>query len=212
MNIKSIEIWKLAFTFHFHNWKRLIPLFPFLFIPVFSDALHSLIIRHVINKEEYKNYKLIKNAKSLFLPLLLMKLYFWFKAVLWGFIPIIGIIKDFRYRMYWAMASNVAVFEGVFGKDGRTRCIELVDNDFSGIGARTFITIPGLLVMLCFIYLAIFSDVFRISLGFWMVIFAIYWISVPVSATVNTLYYLHLNKEEPIEGSEKIADIKEPEI
>lgn len=212
MNIKSIDIWKLAFTFHFRYWKRLIPVFPFLFVPVFSDALHSLTIRHVMNKEEYENHKLIDTAKVLFLPLLLMKLHFWSRAVLWGFIPILGIIKDFRYRMYWAMASNVAVFEGVFGEVGRKRCIELVDNDFSGIGARTFVTIPGLLVVLCFLCLVIFSGIFKSSLGFWMVIFAIYWISVPVSATVNTLYYLHLNKEEPIEESDKIADLKESEI
>ena len=162
--------------------------------------------------DENETRKILKTARVLFFPLLTMKLYFWFRSLLWSLVPIYGIVKDFRYRMYWAMASNVAVFESLFGKDGRKRCIELVENDFSGIGARTFVTIPGLLVVFCFLYLAIFSDVFKVSLGFWMVIFASYWISVPVAATVNTLYYLHLCREGLIEETDSSDSLEGSEI
>jgi hypothetical protein len=143
---ESIKIWKKAVVFHLENLMHLVPIFPVLFIPIVSDAMYSLLI-----SQQNKN-KSISPGQALqkvwrFLPSLFsMKFSFECAAIFWGVIPIYGIIKGIEYRLYWAMASNVLVFEGLSGEVGRNRCQELIQDSSRGIGIRTLVTVPSLLI------------------------------------------------------------------
>jgi len=130
------------------------------------------------------------------LPLLSMKLYFEGAAVLWGFIPIYGIIKGIRHRLHWAMASNVLVFEKLSGEAGRKRCRELIQEAFS-LGVRTLLTVPALLIvgfLLAWLVAGMVFEAFY-SVGFWVLIAVIFWMSIPASGAVNTFLYLEIQKD-----------------
>ena len=133
MHLSSLDIWKQAIRFHITNWRKLLPILPLLVIPVLSDALHSLLIKQGIERGEVLPFQAFKQVWRLIPSLLGMKLYFEFAAVLWAFISIYGIIQGAKHRMYWAMGSNVIVFEDLSGKAGRERCRELVKGFLGGI-------------------------------------------------------------------------------
>jgi hypothetical protein len=198
MRFRSVAIWKQAIVFHLAHWNNFLPILPLLFIPVFTDALHSLLIKQDIERREFFPLQAVKEVWRLVPSLLGMKLYFESAALLWGFIPIYGIIRGVKHRMYWSMASNVLVFEGLSGKAGRQRCRELVKGFLGGIGIRTLITIPALLItvlLIAFVIGATFVETNR-SYGFWIFIALVFWISIPGSAAVNTFLYTDIVKVE----------------
>jgi hypothetical protein len=126
-----------------------------------------------------------------------MKLYFEGAALLWGFVPIYGIIRDIRHHLHWAMASNVLVFEGLSGGAGRNRCRELIQESFS-LGVRTLVTVPGLLFV-AFILAWVMSGMFfeaLYSYGFWVLIAAVFGMVIPLSGAVNTFLYLAIAKRD----------------
>jgi len=198
MNIKSIDIWKLALSFHYTYRKDLLKFLPFIFIPVFGDGLHSILISKLFNNDRPQFGESLGDALRLFLKIFYMKFYFWFFATLWSFVPIYGIIKGLHYRKYWAMASNVAVFESLTGTLGIDRCIDLVTNDHSHIGARTFITLPSLFVLLFTLLFLLLTENFPLSFWFWFYIFSIIWLTIPVSSALNTIYYVKLAEKEQV--------------
>jgi len=119
MPYKSLAIWNQALSFHFSHWKTLLPVLPFLCLPVVGDVFHSLIICQKVQGKGLRPMEAVREVWRNLLPLFSMKLYFEGAAVLWGFVPIYGIIKSIRYRLYWAMASNGL---GALGS-GITNCV-----------------------------------------------------------------------------------------
>ncbi|MGD9076618.1 MAG: hypothetical protein PVJ69_15475 [Desulfobacteraceae bacterium] len=127
MSLESLGIWNQAIRFHIRNWSKLIPVFTLLVIPVLTDALHSLLIKHEIESVEVSPLQAVKQVWRLIPSLLGIKLYFECAAFLWGFVPIYGIIQGVKHRKYWAMGSNVLIFENLSGDTARERCRELVE-------------------------------------------------------------------------------------
>jgi hypothetical protein len=128
--------------------------------------------------------------------LLGMKLYFEGIALLWGFIPIYGLIQGVKHRLHWAMASNVLVFEELSGEAGRKRCRELVEDFSKGLAGKTLITVRVLLfagILLIWAISGSFYETFH-SYGLLIVIAAIFWVFIPASGAVNTFLYLEMIK------------------
>jgi hypothetical protein len=169
-----------------------------LVIPILTDALHSLLIKQEIENGEILPSHAIKQVWTLIPSLLGIKLYFECAAILWAFVPIYGIIQGAKHRMYWAMCSNVLVFENLPGKAGRKRCRELVKGFRGGIGVRTLITIPALLVTMFLILWVVNASFIETSTtyGVWVLIVLVFWIIIPASAAVNTFFYLREKESE----------------
>jgi len=193
MPSKSLAIWKRSLSFHFSNWKTLLPIFILLCLPVVGDVLHSLLIAQKIQGKPLRPGQAVREVWSLLPSVLRMKLYFEGAALLWGFVPIYGIIRDIRHRLHWAMASNVLVFENLSGEAGRNRCRELIQEAFS-MGVRTLVTVPVLLMvgfLLAWLIGGMVWEAFY-SYGFFVLIVASFWIIIPGSGGANTFFYLQI--------------------
>ena len=196
MPSKSLAIWNQALSFHFNNWKTLLPVFPLLCLPVVGDVLHSLLICQKVQGKGLLPMQAVREVWRNLLPLFSMKLYFEDAAVLWSFIPIYGIIKGIRHRLHWAMASNVLVFENLSGEAGRKRCRELIQEAFS-LGVRTLVTVPSLLFVgfiLVWVIGGMFFETYY-SYGFAVLIATTFWMIIPASDAVNTFLYLKIQKD-----------------
>ena len=194
MRFRSLAVWKQAVIFHLTYWKKLLPVFPLLCFPVVGDALHSLLISQEVQRKNLFPGQAARDVWSLLPSLFAMKLYFEGAAFLWGLIPIYGIIQGVKHRLHWAMASNVLVFEGLSGAAGRNRCRELVRDFSRGIGARTLVTVPSLLItgfLLAWLIGGTFFGPFY-PYGFWVLIATMFWIIIPGSGAVNTFLYLEM--------------------
>ena len=121
-----------------------------------------------------------------------MKFYFFIAATLWGYLPIIGWFKGLDYRLNWAMASNVLIFEKTSGFIGIRRCVELRKELKYQNALRTLFTIPSLLPILCLLFASISISLFDDSMFYWVSFAAILIIFIPLSAVVNTLVYLDI--------------------
>ena len=196
MPSKSLIIWKRSLSFHFSNWKTLLPIFPLLCLPVVGDVLHSLLIAQINQGKHLHPVQAVREVWSYLPSVLGMKLYFEGAALLWGFVPIYGIFRDIRHRLHWAMASNVLIFENLSGEGGRDRCRELIQEAFPS-GVRTLFTVPSLLLV-GFLLVWVISGMFLDSLyfyGFWVLIVASFWIVIPGSGAANTFFYLQIRNK-----------------
>ncbi len=131
-----------------------------------------------------------------------MKIYFEAAAFLWAFVPIYGILQAIRHRQYWAMASNVLVFEGLSGEAGRHRCRKLVQDFSKGVGIRALVTIPSLAFTGLLIAWLIIGSLFEASYSYGFLAFVVlsYWIVVPLSGAVNTFLYLYIREQRNSES------------
>ncbi len=193
MRFSNLAIWKQALTFHVATWRALLPLLPLALLPLVGDVLHAVLIRQRTRQQSLSAGPAVRETFAAVPPVLAMKFSFELAAFLWAFLPIYGWFKSIRHRLYWAMASNVVVFEGLTGRAGRRRCRELVESLPQGTGIRTLVTIPSILVAGFLLALAIGIEVFDTPYVFWICLLAIVWITLPWSAAVNTLFYLELS-------------------
>ena len=130
--------------FHIDNFARVLPIIPICFVPVVTDALHTILL------ESYRKHgdidplgsvrQVWKHVPSLFE----MKIFHEGAAFLWSFVPVYGIIKGINHRISWAMASNVLIIEGKSGAEGRWRCEQLCDSEIKNISIRALVIIPAL--------------------------------------------------------------------
>lgn len=92
------------------------------------------------------------------------------------------------------MASNVIVFEGLFGENGRKRCCELIDNYSREMAVRTLVTVP---VLLMAVLVLIWTAAGRINepfyiYGFWTLTALLVWVVLLGSGATNTFLYLEM--------------------
>jgi hypothetical protein len=125
--------------------------------------------------------------------LLAMKLWFELRAFAWAFVPIYGLLQGLRHRLFWAMASNVLVFEGLSGEAGRARCRALVEGDSLGLVLRTLNTIPLLLTVPLAVGFVGGTALVEAdySVGLWLYLAAMVAV-VPGLSAVNTFLYLQI--------------------
>jgi hypothetical protein len=170
---------------------ELLPLFPLLFIPLWTDCYHSVLV-----KQETENGGEIMPMRAIWETLLMMpsfiptKLKFFFAAYLWSLLPIIGWYKDFVYRIRWAMTSNVVVFEKVEGDQAKEKCEQLSDIVFRRKGTNALFAIPSILSFCVIVFFALTTAAYASPVFFWVSVIAACWILLPGSAVVNTFVYL----------------------
>ncbi len=197
MNTESrgvFSVWRDAAGFHLRYWRDLAGIFPLLLVPVLGDLLHSLLIRQSLQQGNISCKQALGESWGNVLSLLTMKFSFELPAFFWGLIPIYGYIKAIRNRLYWGMASNVMVFEGLSGTDGRSRCRELIENYSQGSGVRPLVIIPSFIFVAILVAWVVGGSVYEplYSYGFLIFLVACFWVFVPWSAAANTFFYLQL--------------------
>lgn len=203
-----MNYWKRAVYFYHKHFLTLFLIFPFLFIPVFTDCLHSELIRQERDSGELHVMSAIGVAGKGFFLLFSMKLHFVITATLWGYIPIIGWFKDLDHRINWAMASNVLVFEKLRGSLGRKRCVELRKSLDTQMALRTLFTIPFVLTTICLLFAALFISLFNHPIFYWIAFLSFFSIILPLSAVVNTLVYLSIPEKESIVSIKRTEGVK----
>ena len=189
--MNSTDVWKKALSFHARNFGLLLPIFPLLFVPIVSDALHTILIGQMQEGRIQQRSEMVLKAFQAVPKLLGMKLYFWGAAVLWAFVPVYGWIKEIDYRLAWGMASNVLLLEGTANRTGIARCYEIIEKPEKGSLIRSLFTIPsmGLFCLACI-------SVIPTSAMYWGSVLLILWVSIPVSAAANTYCYVQLRGVE----------------
>jgi hypothetical protein len=192
----SINVWKQAAAFYKENWKDLAGLLPVFFIPVVADAFTACLIAQQRSTGKLQPFKAFVAALVATPHLFMVKLRFVCIAALWSFLPVIGWYKIVRYRMYWAMASNVIVFEDIPDEFVSKRCKRLVELVSPERSLRTLITIPALLEFFMFLVFAVGAIVLQGPLYFWICVFILLGVICPMSGAVNTFLYLSLPEEK----------------
>jgi hypothetical protein len=158
---------------------------------------YSLLVRQEIKDGTLLSGQAVREVWRVVPRLFIMKAYFEGAALLWSLIPIYGIIKAVQHRLYWAMASNVLVFEGLSGEAARTRCRDLSRKSSTGI--RTLVTVLAFLVtglLIVWVVGGTFLETIH-SFGFWVLIVLTLWVAIPLSGAVNTFLYLAICKDNP---------------
>ncbi len=102
-----------------------------------GDALHSVLIAQEREPGGIHVRRAVREAVRITRPLAAMKLAFEGAAIAWAVIPIYGVVQGMRHRLYWAMASNVVVFERLTGEAGRARCCAIANGDGLSLALST---------------------------------------------------------------------------
>jgi hypothetical protein len=169
---------------------------PLLCLPILGDVLSSILVREEMRATRFKVSEIVKESLSKSIKLISVKFYFEIRGFFWAFIPIYGYIKALRHRQYWAMASNVLIFEGKEGRPAIERCKAIIEDTQDGLATRALVTIPVIFVGLLFIIWAIVGT-YKEALyfpSFVALLLLTYVIAVPFSGIVNTILYLTISK------------------
>lgn len=192
----AFGIWGRVFGFYVEHWLDLLVILPLLFLPVFTDALHTLLIQQHIRQQALRMGDSLKQALKTTMPLLGVKWAFCWRSALWGIIPLIGWVKCAQLRVARGMASNVMLLEGASDEVCRLRSENLSRHRDRGLLVRTLVTIPALLYMST-IVLCVMGE--QLAAGGWVfafwIVFAL-WIVLPASAAANTFAYLEVASQQ----------------
>jgi hypothetical protein len=190
----SVEIWRHALGFQLRHFPRLVPILPLLVLPVLGDALQSVLIAQERSGGAIDVQRAVREALRVTPRLAAMKLAFEGAALAWAFVPIYGIIQGMRHRLYWAMASNVIVFEQLSGEAGRARCRLLAEADGLPLALWTLVKLPAMLALfLLVLWLGVATALDQgYSTGLFLWLAASFWVASPGSAAANTFLYLEI--------------------
>ncbi len=202
------KIWKEALRFYHTNIDKFIFIFPLLFIPVFVDALLTIMIVQKRTSAQINVSETVTKAISKTGVLFFLKLRYEVSGGLWSLIPIFGWFKVYRHRTYWAMASNVIAYENLPMHLAIRRCPQLIDFVPIGKCFRTLITIPTLIEVLLLIAIGVGTIVLDNSIIFIIGIISFFWTFLPWSAAVNTILYFSLPQDKVKETLNELRIIR----
>ena len=189
-----MRLWRRALSFHLRHLPQMLVILPLLIVPVLGDALHSVLIRQERETGRIEVLDAVREAARITLPLAAMKIAFEGAAIAWAVIPIYGVIQGMRHRLFWAMASNVVVFEGLTGEAGRSRCRAIANADGLGLALWTLVKLPEIFFTAVFaLWLGITTVLNRgYAPGLLVAVIIVLWLGGPASAAVNTFLYLDI--------------------
>ena len=201
LRFPNLSLWKGALKFDLKYWSDLIFVFPILFVPVWTDCYHSVLVRQAIDNEgKIDAEDAIFETMRLFPSFVSTKFKLYLVAYLWAYVPIIGWYKDYRYRLKWAMASNVHVFEIDVEESILRRCNELADLVIQKKCSNALWLIPYLLFFGVLVAGLVALTALHSSVVFWICAVFGGWIVFPGSALVNTLVYLRITENPASES------------
>lgn len=189
-----MRLWRRALSFHLRHLPQMLVILPLLIVPVLGDALHSVLIGQERETGRIEVLRAVREAARITLPLAAMKIAFEGAAIAWAVIPIYGVIQGMRHRLFWAMASNVVVFERLTGEAGRSRCRAIANGDGLGLALWTLVKLPAVFVTIIFaLWLGITTLLNHgYAGGLLAAVIAVLWLAGPGSAAVNTFLYLDI--------------------
>jgi uncharacterized integral membrane protein len=202
--ISNVALWRKAVRFHLRYHVELLPVLPLLFIPMWTDCYHSIVIRRANeNNGHIHTGEAVGRAFKLFPTFVSKKFGIFAIAYLWGLIPIIGWYKAYRFRIKWAMVSNVLVFEKLKGQSIYKRCDELANRVIKEKRSSALWVIPSLLFFLFLLLFLLGTSAMESSFFFWVSVVLSIYLFLPCSAVVNTLVYLSVTNKLPAERMKK---------
>jgi hypothetical protein len=191
----SWEIWGKALRFYSEHIYQLLPAFPLLFIPFFTDCFLSEIIRH--ERDNDGNLDISSAATTsagCAWSHLSMRVRFLIPSILWAYIPVYGWYRDLEHRVDMALVSNVIAFEGLTGTTGIKRCIELRSSTDWKMAVRSLLEIPTLLGLILIGGLAFFLTFASLRGTFAVFVALSLFLVFPMSAAANTFFYLSITE------------------
>jgi len=198
MERSGFAIWRDSVSFGLSIARWAYWAIPLLCIPILGDVMSSILVREDMKTaNRLKSAEILAESLSKSIRLFMVKLYFGIRGLLWAFIPIYGYIKALRHRQYWAMASNVLIFEGQTGSTAIERCRAIIDETQDGLATRALLTVPAILEGVLFAIWAIGGTLNEKLYfpSFVLLLVLLYVIAVPFSGIVNTILYLSITKE-----------------
>jgi hypothetical protein len=163
---------------------------PLLFVPVITDALHTLLIAQHRRNQQLNVRQAVIQAVDSSGALLRVKALLWLRGSLWAMLPIIGWVNAIKMGLAWGLCSDVLLLEGKMGTACRERSVELSQSAEAGFLVRSLITIPTILLIsgaVPYVVADTFvggSWPFFVWLTFW------FWVMLPASGAANTFAYL----------------------
>jgi hypothetical protein len=191
----TLDVWVNVFRFYYEHCLDVLVILPFLFVPVFTDALHTILVHQHMEVRKLRVGEALQKAAQVSVPLFRLKWAFWWRSSLWSLIPLVGWVKDAQLRVAWGMASNVMLLEGKTGLAGRQRAAELSQHPARGLLIRTLVTLPSLFFISISILYVWSEGVIQSDWLYRLWIMISLWIILPASATANTLAYLNVIKQ-----------------
>lgn len=184
---------------------ELIPVIPLLILPFWTDCYHSVLLHQVHDNNDgtIHPFQAIGETFRLLPSFILEKLGLYVIAFLWGLIPLLGWYKDYRYRIKWAMISNILVFEQSPEPSALKRCDELADLVIMKERSHALWAIPSSFYFFILLFLMLGTTLFATSLFLWISILLSIYIFLPCSATVNTLVYISISDHLSLDRLEK---------
>jgi uncharacterized integral membrane protein len=207
-NISNLELWKTAVRFHLQHHVELLPILPLLLIPVWTDCYHSILIRQANENNGFIHPgEAIERTFKLFPTFVSKKLGIFAIAYLWALIPIIGWYKGYRFRIKWAMVSNVVVFEKLKGQSTYKRCDDLANLVIKKKRSIALWVIPSLLFFMILLVFMLGTTAIESSFFFWALVVLSIYLLLPCSAVVNTLVYLSVTDNLSVERIQKRSSV-----
>ncbi|HKC93496.1 MAG TPA: hypothetical protein VKB81_05690 [Nitrospira sp.] len=199
----SLAVWADVFRFYTQYPVQLLMILPLLFLPVLTDALHTLLVAQHRRNQQLNVGQAVIQAVDWSGPLLMVKAHLWLRGIPWAMLPVIGWVKNVKLRLAWGLCSNVLLLEGKVGTACRVRSEELSQSAEMGFLVRSLITMPAILLIISVVPY-VFADafvegswLFFVWLAFW------FWVMLPASGAANTFAYLAVVSPSHSEGASR---------
>ncbi len=204
----AFGLWWEALRFHLTYAAALAAGAPLLCIPIYTDVLHSYVIRNA----DAGGVRLGSAAREALraLPVTTrIKLAAELRGLAWGLVPLLFIRRVVEHRLAWGLASNVVAFEGLTGAVAAARCRALARRGFD-LGLRGLVAVPSLLALGLLVAANFAGDVVQSRAVFWLAAAGWLWLLFPGSAAANTFYYRRLVAAERDDSRREAAAPEDP--
>jgi hypothetical protein len=142
MRLPSVGLWWHALGFYLRNVLTLLPVSPLLYLPIYTDVLHTHLLKQEIEGGIQMGTAAAAAMRDL-PPTFGLKLRNELKGFALSLIPVVFIMRVIEHRLCWGLASNVVVFEGLRGDEADERCRVLARAGYD-VGLRGLVGMPTL--------------------------------------------------------------------
>lgn len=187
-------LWRAALAFHLRHALALLPIAPLLCLPVYTDVLHTVLIKQWREGGLRPRTAALEALRAL--PMIVwLKWGSELRALLWSLVPLVFLMRVIEQRLCWGLASNVVVFEGRRYHNADERCMTLARTGYD-LGLRALFALPVLFFTISAIAANLAGEATHSRWVFWLWMAVLFWLAFPGAAAANTFYYLRLAEQE----------------
>lgn len=200
---ESFRLWRAALAFHLRHALALLPIAPLLCLPIYTDVLHTVLIRQ--SREGGLQPWAAASAALRALPMIVwLKWGSELRGLLWSLIPLVFFMRVIEHRLCWGLASNVVVFEARSYANADERCMDLARAGYD-VGLRALFALPVIFFVASTIAANLAGEATHSRWVFWLWMATLFWVVFPGAAAANTFYYLQLVEQEAAAEAEAPA-------